>query len=273
MNDTPRILLQLSDMHVVPEAKKHSSWAEVGDCLCQVAGWVHDLSIKPDAMIITGDLVDDGQIESYAYLKELLREFDLPIYVIPGNHDHRERLKDACADFIGNKGAENFEFIQYAVNIGCMRLVALDSLEEMQSYGVLCEKRLQWLTNTLAEEPNMPTIIAMHHPPFKTGMRFMDDMRLLHGAEQLESIISANKQVKRLICGHQHRASVQYFGQTLAFIAPSSSHQLTLQFKKDDPLGYTHERPSVALHMWNDADCLITSHLLGIDGAWNKFLF
>jgi Predicted phosphohydrolases len=272
-NNTPRILLQLSDTHIVPNAEKHSSWAKVGDGFHLIADWVNGLSIKPDAMIITGDLVDDGRPESYACLKKWLHKFDLPIYVIPGNHDHRAHLKEACSGHVGNVCLEKSEFVQYAVNIAGMRLVTLDTLEEGQSYGVLCDRRLQWLADTLAAEPDMPTIVAMHHPPFKTGMPFMDEMRLLQGAERLESIILENKQVERVICGHQHRASVQCFGKTVAIVAPSASHQLTPQFKQDDPLGYTHERPSVFLHMWHDDDRLVASHLLSIVGTLDHILF
>lgn len=270
---TPRILLQLSDMHVVPDAQKNSNWVKVGDALHRVVEWVNNLSARPEAIVVTGDLVDDGHPESYACLKDFLGAFDFPIYVIPGNHDDREHLKEACPEFMGDVISQKKKFIQYAVNIAGVRLVTLDTLETGQSHGVLCDERLQWLADTLVQEPEMPTIIAMHHPPFKTGMRFMDEVRLLQGAERLESIISEHKQVKRLICGHQHRPSMQSFGNTLAIVAPSASHQLTPQLKKDDPLGYTHERASVMMHVWHDEDHFMASHLLGITGTLNKILF
>ncbi|MGL4666881.1 MAG: metallophosphoesterase [Saezia sp.] len=271
--NTPRILLQLSDIHVVPDVGKNSSWAEVGDAFHLVGRWLGGLSTQPDAMIITGDLVDDGRLESYACLKSMLQEFDLPIYVIPGNHDNREHLKKSCPEYMGNALSEGDGFIQYAVNVAGVRLVALDTLETGQHYGVLCDKRLEWLADTLAKDLNTPTIIAMHHPPFKTGMIFMDKVRLLQGADRLESIILQNKQVKRIICGHQHRASTQCFANTLAIVAASASHQLTPQLTKDEPLGYTHERPSLFMHIWNDDDLCIASHMLGIVGTMNKILF
>lgn len=219
------------------------------------------LSVQPDAVVITGDMVEDGSIESYAYMATLLKEFDVPVYLLPGNHDHRGNLLKVFPELKRDEQLLDTEFIQYAVDVQGVRLIALDTQEEGQTYGVLCDRRLQWLDNMLAMEPEKPTIIAMHHPPFKTGMAFMDKFPLVQGGQALEEILYAHDQVKRIICGHQHRGSVATFGGKIAIVAPSASHQLEMQFHEDDPFGYTAEHPGVMLHVWPDESPeQITSH-------------
>jgi len=43
---------------------------------------------KPDFVVITGDLTDDGSENKMKYFKACLLKFDVPVFVIPGNHDY-----------------------------------------------------------------------------------------------------------------------------------------------------------------------------------------
>lgn len=267
----PKLLLQLSDIHFLPKVRRSAHWQDTEETFRLLGAWIKSLSTNIDAIVITGDLVDDGRQESYEQLKMLLVMFDCPVYVIPGNHDDRANLQKICSDYILSDPSD--EYIQYTVDVAGMQLVLLDTVQTGENYGILCNKRLQWLSDTLRRKPDTPTIVAMHHPPFKTGFRFMDKSRLLYGAEQLEEIIFSHPQVKRLICGHQHRPCVQSFGNTIATVAPSTSHQLTAQFYENSPLGYTWEPPSVVVHLWNEDEGYISSHLLGVAESLNKMLF
>ena len=49
-------------------------------------------------------------------------------------------------------------------------------LEGGESGGLLCGDRLAWLEQQLAAAPATPTLVAMHHPPFTTGIGHMDDI-------------------------------------------------------------------------------------------------
>jgi Icc protein len=74
--------------------------------------------------------------------------------------------------------------LQYAVDLGPVRLVVLDTVVPQEGRGRLCKHRLRWLDERLAENPQ-PTLIAMHHPPFATGIAHMDALGL-EGADALE---------------------------------------------------------------------------------------
>lgn len=261
MKNKPKLLLQLTDTHLLPKGQLLSGVVNPGEVFKRGVERVESLSVQPNAVVITGDMVEDGSIESYVHLATLLKAFNVPAYLLPGNHDNRRNLLKVFPELKRDEQLRDTEFIQYAVDVEGVRLVALDTLEEGQTHGVLCSRRLQWLQDTLALEPEKPTIIAMHHPPFKTGMAFMDKFPLVQGGKTLEEIIRGQDQVKRIICGHQHRGSIASFAGKIAIVAPSSSHQLEIQFHEDDPFGYTAEHPGVMLHVWpGDNPEQITSH-------------
>jgi 3',5'-cyclic AMP phosphodiesterase CpdA len=162
---------------------------------------------------VTGDLVDHGEPEEYEQLRHLLARLSMPVFVIPGNHDAREPLREAFrgAGYLPVDG-----YLQYAIEDYPLRLVALDTLVPGKHVGMLCAERLGWLDATLAAQPDRPTVILMHHPPFATGITYMDNYGL-DNAAGLAQIVARHPQVERIVCGHLHRAIDRRFaGRSLA---------------------------------------------------------
>ena len=53
----------------------------------------------------------------------------------------------------------------------------------------------------------MPAVVAMHHPPYPIGVRWID--RMGHARpERLAAVIARHPQVVRVIAGHVHAGSV-----------------------------------------------------------------
>lgn len=46
-----------------------------------------------DAVIVTGDISDKGDLSSYEVFKSIIDQLQLPYFLIPGNHDKREPLR------------------------------------------------------------------------------------------------------------------------------------------------------------------------------------
>ena len=89
------ILAQISDMHITRPGERLSGFVDTAAYLDKAVAQIGRLKPRPDALIITGDLVDGGRTEEYAHLRQLLAPLAMPMYVIPGNHDDRERLRVA----------------------------------------------------------------------------------------------------------------------------------------------------------------------------------
>ncbi len=108
-------------------------------------------------------------------------------------------------------------------------------------------------------------MVLMHHPPFATGIAHMDQYGLRDTAAFAE-IVSRNRQIERILCGHLHRAIDRRFAGTVAGTAPSTAHQVSLDLEPQAPLQFVFEPPGYQLHLWREGMGLV-SHT-AIFGDW-----
>ncbi|MBV8601158.1 MAG: phosphodiesterase, partial [Candidatus Eremiobacteraeota bacterium] len=202
----------------------------------------------------------------YKRLRQVLDRLEIPLYVVPGNHDRREPFRDA---FFDHPYLPNFGPLQYVVDDYPVRLVGLDTTVDGEHGGVLDEDRLVWLDATLAEEPQKPTLIFMHHPPFRTGIRSMDALGF-KGVEAFGEVVERNPQIERIVSGHIHRAMQVRWHGTIASTAPSTAYQFVLELRDRNPLGITREPPGFALHVWQDGR--IVTHDCRVDDFDDGFV-
>jgi Icc protein len=145
---------------------------------------------------------------------------------------------------------------------GPIRLIALDTLLPGAEGGLVDRERIAWLDARLAEAPSKPTLIFMHHPPFKTGITYMDSIGL-DNADALADVVRRHPQVERVVCGHLHRSIQSRWAGTVASTAPSTAHQIALDVREDAALGWTLEPPGYALHLWRP-DVGLVSHVAAV---------
>lgn len=250
-----RILAQLSDLHIREPGRLAYGRVDTSSFLERAVSSLLGLRQQPDAVVITGDLSDFGRAAEYEQLRRLLAPLAMPIYLLPGNHDDRDQMRRSFPDhgYLGSAG-----FIQYAVDLGGIRLIAIDSCVSMQSHGSLCEDRLAWLESKLALHAGEPVIIAMHHPPFRTLIGHMDEIGLLEGADALEALIARHPNVERIICGHLHRAIDVRFGGSIASTAPSTAHQVCFDIAPEAASAFVLEPPGMRIHALPDHGRLVT---------------
>jgi 3',5'-cyclic AMP phosphodiesterase CpdA len=236
------VLLQLSDPHIGARWGRPDG-PTPADGLRRVVEAVGALPDRPDALVVTGDLTDNGSAEEYATLRGLLQPLGIRPHVIPGNHDVRAPLREA----FGLPGAGD-EHVSYAVDLGPLRLIALDSTIPGANPGALDEGRLEWLDAELGRAPEQPTVIAMHHPPFLTAMPDFDAIGLAAaGREGLAELLGRHPQVLRIIAGHVHRTIVAELAGRAAVTVPSTYLQGELRFTPDD-LAMVNDPPGFAVH-------------------------
>jgi 3',5'-cyclic-AMP phosphodiesterase len=220
------MLVQLTDLHIREPGRLAYGRVDTAAYLRTAVQSVLRLRQIPQAVVITGDLTDFGRPVEYAHLAELLTPLAMPVYLLPGNHDDRDQMRRSfpAHSYLGGEGG----FIQYSVQVGGLRLVALDTCEPGRSYGTLCPRRLGWLEQELESHRHERTVLAMHHPPFETLIGHMDKIGLLQGADDLERIVARFPNVERVLCGHLHRAIDVRFGGTIACTTPAPGHQVAL---------------------------------------------
>lgn len=241
------LIAQISDFHLRSDGVLLQQAIDSAVALRNCVAHLNRLDPRPDVVLATGDLADEGREEDYRVLRRALDGLAMPYYVIPGNHDDRGLLRAAFADQ-GYLPAEGM-FLHYVIEWYALRLIALDTVIAGEVGGGLCQTRLDWLAARLVERPAQPTLIFMHHPPFPTGIRFMDAPPF-EGAAALEALIRRHSQVRQIVCGHMHRAIHLNWAGTCAATAPSIVFQMNLGFKAEDRFQPVFDPPALALYLW-----------------------
>ncbi|NDV88245.1 phosphodiesterase [Aurantimonas aggregata] len=262
------LIAHISDPHVRPAGELAYGVSETNVYLEHAVHALSRLDPQPDCVIVTGDLTDCGLDAEYAIVAGLLSGLPVPVYCVPGNHDRREpfRAAFAGAGYLPATGELN-----YVVDRGELRIVALDSLVPGENHGALSPATLDFLAAALADAPDRPTLVMLHHPPFDTGIGHMDKNGLREGREALEALVGRHAQVERVLCGHVHRSIQRRFGGTICQIAPSVGHQVAFDLRDGGPSAFVLEPPAFMVHSLHGRS--IVSHTVPVDRAPGPFPF
>ena len=210
---------------------------------------------RPDMLIVSGDITDRGDAESYARVAAMLQRCPFPVYPCPGNHDDRAAFAAVFPDHVGGDG-----FLHYVVERGGLRLIFVDTLEPGRHGGGFCEARAMWLKAKLAADTATPTVIVMHHPPFDPGIAWMAESGDAPWIMRFRDAVTAQPQIRAIWSGHFHRAVTTSWNGITATICPASAAQLALDLRPIDPAladdraMIVNDPPGYALHRWNGAD-------------------
>ncbi len=264
------LIAQVSDLHVCAPGHRLGGAVDTNAMARACVRALQALRPAPDALLLSGDLVEAGGPAEYRHLIDLLAPIAWPIYPLAGNHDERASLRETLGLRMGPHRAAMAGFLQYEASLGPLRLLALDTVVPLQPHGALCARRLQWLHERLDEDAR-PVVIAMHHPPFATGIGHMDGMGLREGVVELEAMVAAHPQVQAVLCGHLHRSIQTRFGGTLASTCPSPAHQIALNLRSLAPDGYVMEPPGFQLHLWHGQRLVSHTQPIGDFGGTHPF--
>ena len=251
----PFLLVQLSDAHVRDDDAQPEQM--LADAVRDVAA----MRPAPGAVLVTGDLTEHGLPHEYERVREVLSALAMPVHVLGGNHDDRESLR---ASFPAPEaGGEDY---RYGARCGPLRLVVVDTTDPGRVEGRLGAERLAWLDARLAEEPETPTVVAMHHPPLLLGIPAWDEIGLSDADRgSLAEVVSGHRHLRRIVCGHVHRAALGSVGGCPVFTCPSTWIQGRLDFAHPDELSVVAEPPGFAVHAALGGE--LTSHVQPV-GEW-----
>jgi 3',5'-cyclic-AMP phosphodiesterase len=169
----------VSDAHIDIKGKNAMKMSAISS-KC-VERTVADLNAEKDLafVMVTGDLLQDGEVQNAREIKKYLDQLTAPYYVLSGNHDYvpadpknrREgftymTIEEFVKFFNGHGyGDSGKRYYSLQVKPG-LRLIALDAclpLEPVKWGAALPEDQLKWLDNQLTEHANELSLIFMHH--------------------------------------------------------------------------------------------------------------
>ncbi|GAC1621805.1 MAG: phosphodiesterase [Vulcanimicrobiaceae bacterium] len=248
------LVAQLTDTHIVPHGETyagHDSAAYLRDAIAAL----ESLPERPTCVVVTGDLANRGRPSEYARFREIMSELSVPYFVIPGNHDDRDALRAALPP--ASFGSSRDATIRFVVDDFDVRLVGLDGNRPPSPGARLDDDVLRWLEAVLASQ--RPTIIAVHQPPFRTGLHYLD-LFGFGGSRRLRRIVTRHSHVGRVLCGHIHCVRERREGAAVFASAPSTAPtRIPLLFMDGRLVGVRDEPPGFALHAWTPQSGFVTT--------------
>lgn len=140
-----------------------------------------------DALLLTGDIADDGSKEAYERVAAAVAELGVPVLATAGNHDAPANLADRFGD-------------RDEIALGGWRICLVDTTIPVTEWGRV---DVAALMQRLGPNDGPPTVLALHHPPITTGTH---PWMQLEGGSELVAALSARGDVRVVLSGHLHEA-------------------------------------------------------------------
>lgn len=206
-------ILHLSDTHLTG-----SGLDEDGvDAAAALDRLLHDVRFVPDVdlVVVSGDVADDGSRAGYeAALGRIGRfaaERGVPHVYSTGNHDVRDDFAAVLGS--GHRGHDGSDVGRLAdptgdertavSEVAGLRVITLDSLVPGSVHGVIGDRQLAWLRETLAEPAPAGSILVFHHPPVSLDHSSWMPSFVLRSPGALARVVGGTD-VRTILCGHLH---------------------------------------------------------------------
>jgi len=210
-------LLQISDTHLHAAADSRmrgvTTYATFRAVLEQAQ---RDPRWPVDAILATGDIVQDESRAGYERFRAALEPLGVPVYSIPGNHDDPALMSEILASGSFQLGGE--------LRKGKWSVVLLSTFLAGEDAGGLGPARLQGLRQALAAHAGQHILVAMHHHPLPMGSTWLDGVAL-RDAQSFWQVIDAHPEVRAVVCGHVHQASDRTRNRVRFLSTPSTCAQ------------------------------------------------
>lgn len=180
-----------------------------------------------DHLILTGDLAQDEELETYLMLREVLGDWLERCRIIPGNHDDPGNLRKAFPELFPQREGP----LTFSLSTGRWKIIGLDSHLPGETKGRVDASQLRWLSDDLQKSPGTRTLLFVHHPPVAINVRWLDKIGL-EGARDLVDLIEVSPQIKVVCAGHVHREFTGRIGAAAVYTTPSTCVQFSARSEK-----------------------------------------
>ena len=213
----PLVLLQLSDTHLHAATDSRMRGVTTHETFLSVLAHAqNDRRWPPDAVLVTGDIVQDESRAGYERFREIMTPLGVPVLCIPGNHDDPKLMGEILNSGSFKVGGD--------LRFGPWSIVLLNTFLTGEDAGGLGEARLAGLAQALDAHVSQHVLVCMHHQPMPMGSAWLDGVGLRDAAAFLE-IIDAHDNVRVVLWGHVHQASDRQRGAIRFLSTPSTCSQ------------------------------------------------
>lgn len=229
-------LVQFTDTHVLVDPDASLRGAKPQPRLRACLEHARRTCFPADAIVVTGDIVHD-EPAAYGVIDLLLGDLDVPVFLIPGNHDVPDELRRRL-------GHPPFQVGGQFVTANGWQVALLESwyAESVDGEGRLGAAQLRELDRALNAGTTPHAFVFLHHPPVPMDSAALDELGLLDGPALCETV-SRHARVRGVCWGHAHQALDLYArGELRLMCTPATVMQFrprNATFRADDrPPGY-----------------------------------
>ncbi len=195
----PVVVLQITDMHLHAAADSRMRGVTTFQTLLAVIDHVQrDERWPPDAIVVTGDIVQDESRAGYERFRDTLAPLAVPVYCLPGNHDDPELMAEVL-------GQSPFQVCGND-KIGNWTMYFLSSFAHGDDGGSIGPEAIAALGESLSSQANEFAMICLHHQPLPMGSAWLDGVGL-RDAEEFLACVDKHSNVRGVLWGHVHQES------------------------------------------------------------------
>jgi Icc protein len=228
-------LLHLSDPHLLGGPDPLYGAVDSEARLIQLFEEVRASGARPEAVIFTGDLADQGEPEAYAKLRAIAepacKAMGAQVIWAMGNHDDRANFRKGLLDQVGDDSPEDHSY-----DLNGLRVIVLDTSVPGFHHGEISDDQLEWLKSELDTPAPDGTILALHHPPVPSVLDLAVLVEL-RGQPALATVLRRSD-VRTILAGHLHYSTTASFAGIPVSVASASCYTQDLNV----PVGGTRGR-------------------------------
>lgn len=212
-------VLQLTDLHLYAREGERLLGVDTARSFEAIVQTVVQQNFPYDLVIITGDISQDYSAASYTRFSQLIRPLQARIFFLPGNHDDGPLMYRMLGDY----GIST----ERHVICGNWQFVFLNSEVYGVPHGWLCQEEQQFLQECVYQNPELHTVVCVHHMPLLCNSAWLDS-QTMHNHEEFNACLTRlnfNNRIKLVMTGHIHQEFDRMYSNIRYIASPSTSIQ------------------------------------------------
>ena len=211
------VLLHFTDTHLLQDNSSVLRGANTSASLDRVVELAKSTSLNPDAIVITGDIAEDGSTEAYQTLLRSLSSFKAPIRWAPGNHDNLGAMEAVAGKTM---------LSEKSLTLNNWKILLVDSTLNGCAHGDISKSELNWLDLCLSSTPNdiENTAVCLHHNPHEADAVWAKTIGLQNYSDFFE-VLDRHDSVRFVLHGHIHQERRIIRNNVSYFCTPSTCFQ------------------------------------------------
>ena len=152
-------------------------------------------SLDPDAVVVTGDVTDNGLVNQYRDAKRRLGTLRCKNMVVTsGNHDYRSTGYLLFAHVFGPRRI---------VRIGNVVMIVVGTARPERDEGEIGHRQVVWLQRNLKRYKRRCTLVIMHHHLIQVPDTGPDNIPIVDAGDALRALVRSGADL--VLGGHRHR--------------------------------------------------------------------